>query len=471
MSFRSTGVLCLSAAIGFCVACGGSGSGTNTPPPPVPVSISVQPASVNALVGSTVTFAPTVSGSDNTQVSFKVDEGNNGGVIVANGEYTAPALPGTYHVTVTSVADSTKTARATVTVSDYQNRSDASVNAPALARHGHLALTLDDDSVLLLGGAGDDARMAERYNPRTGIFTATARMNATRGGFAGVTLISGRPLVLGGDAGTPSSPALLRSTELYDPFVGPFSPSGDMVMPRAFHEATVLQGGNVLVTGGMTNDGLVHTTNTAEIYDRRTGTFTLAGPMVYSRQNHTATMLQDGRVLIVGGRSNSCTTRLCNETDTLATAELYDPLTGAFTPAGTMQTARMWHSATPLVDGRVLIAGGFRTGSDDRSVNTYEIFDPVTGVFNKSIPMQLGRNRHTATVLSNGKVLVAGGYSDFPDETDRTEIFDPSLDTVREGGILQTPRKFHSATLLPNGEVLIVGGSLFTSLRSAEFYK
>jgi hypothetical protein len=244
-----------------------------------------------------------------------------------------------------------------------------------------------------------------------------------------------------------------------------------MVMPRAFHEATVLQGGNVLVTGGMTNDGQVHTTNAVEIYNPRTGFFSLIGLMGDSRQDHTATMLQDGRVLIVGGRSNSCTTRLCNETDTLASAELYDPVTGAFTPAGTMQTGRMWHSATLLVDGRVLIAGGFRTGSDDRSVNTYEIFDPNTGGFNKSIPMQLGRNRHTATVLSNGKVLIAGGYADFPDETDRTEIFDPSLDAVLEGGRLQTPRKFHSATRLPNGEVLIVGGSLSTSLRSAEFYK
>src|SRR5882757_4399540 len=101
MSFRTTGVLFLSAAIGFCVACGGSGSGTNTPPPPVPVSISVQPASVNALVGSTVPFAATVTGSDNTQVTYKVDEGNNGGVIAANGGYIAPVLPGTYHVTVT----------------------------------------------------------------------------------------------------------------------------------------------------------------------------------------------------------------------------------------------------------------------------------------------------------------------------------------------------------------------------------
>lgn len=181
------------------------------------------------------------------------------------------------------------------------------------------------------------------------------------------------------------------------------------------------------------------------------GVFTPTGSMTTPRYYHTATPLADGRVLVAGGDNGTGLFA--------ASAEVYDPLAGAFTAVGDMTTPRAYHAAARLVDGKVLIAGG-----DTVSGASAEVYDPVTGMFTPVGDMTIPRGLHTATPLPDGKVLIAGG-----DQT--AEVYDPVTHTFAPVGDMTTARSLHTATPLVNGMVLAAGGSgEEDDLASAEIY-
>jgi Galactose oxidase, central domain/Kelch motif len=182
-------------------------------------------------------------------------------------------------------------------------------------------------------------------------------------------LADGRVLVTGGDraAWTPSED--LASAEIYDPKTGTFSPTGSMSTVRCFHLATLLADGRVLITGG--TDG-ANDLASAEIYNPKTGNFSVASSMAVGRAYQTATRLADGRVLVAGGGGDYTNRQF------LASAEIFDPKTGTFTPTGSMAEARTYHAATLLPDGRVLVTGGYGAVAPLASAETY---DPKTGTF------------------------------------------------------------------------------------------
>ena len=245
--------------------------------------------------------------------------------------------------------------------------------------------------------------------------------------------------------------------------LGIFVPTGSMSQPRENDAATLLANGKVLVAGGA---GLA----SAELYNPQTGKFAATGSMRTTRENFTATLLAGGQVLIAGGLSAPTSAASATATP-LASAELYDPQTGKFSATGSMTTPRYMHSATLLADGKVLIAGGYADLTPD-AVASAELYDPKTGKFSATTgPMTSPRLNHTATLLHNGQVLIAGGEAHNSDTLASAELYDPQAETFSATGSMDTVRAGQTATLLKDGDVLVVGGvGASGNLATAEIY-
>ena len=181
--------------------------------------------------------------------------------------------------------------------------------------------------------------------------------------------------------------------------------------------------------------------------------------MSIPRQAHTSTLLSNGKVLVEGGDSNGFTT----------SAELYDPATGSWAGTGPLNVAREYHTATLLPNGTVLVAGG---SGETGYLNSAELYDPNTGAWSVTGSMTIARERHTAILLPDGKVLVAGGFGSNGSSgfLGSCELYDPATGTWAPAGVLVTAREYHTTTLLPNGKVLVAGGddSSFAPTASAE---
>jgi len=193
------------------------------------------------------------------------------------------------------------------------------------------------------------------------------------------------------------------------------------------------------------------------------GTFTATGNMTTPRQAHSAAALADGRVLIAGGYRFTPGTRRAIPIDT---AELYSPDLGTFGATGRMTTIRYLHSATLLPNGKVLIAGGSSISDFSASLATAELYDPSTGTFTPTGGMKSGRGGHSATLLANGKVLIAGGYDGQAQFSSRcrcsflasAELYDPVTKTFTATGDMTALVAGPIATLLSDGKVWITTG-------------
>ena len=277
-------------------------------------------------------------------------------------------------------------------------------------------------------------------------WTETSGMVTPRGNHLATLLRDGRVLVVGGQTATSNA---TNSAELYDPGSGNFSPTGSAGTGHG--TATLLPDGRVLAVGGFDGSGPTPTVfASAELYDPDSGVWAPTGSMNVPRYSHTATLLADGRVLVAGGQTSATPNAWT------ATAEIYDPATGTWTPTGSMQSPRAWHTATLLPNGKVLVAGG----GDPSTAVTAELYDPRTGTWSSTGTLNTWFTRASATLLPTGKVLLVG--SDTCGYQGQAELYDPATGTWSTAASMVDVHANSTATLRPDGKVLVVGGTTGT---------
>lgn len=319
-------------------------------------------------------------------------------------------------------------------------------------RMAHTATLLPDGKVLVAGGSvdfyGDYTSSAELYDPTAGTWKNTGSLNVGRQNHTATLLPNGKVLVAGGDSSTP----WLDSAELYNPLTQKWSLTKSLHEGRELHTATLLPNGEVLVAGGYngyTNGNLA----SAELYNG--GSWTQAGSLNVARWGHSATLLGNGMVLVAGG---AYYLGPWGPPVVLSSAELYNPYANKWFKTGSMAIARWQHTATLLSDGEVLVVGGRDPNNTNSIGQTAELYNPVIGKWRPTNPMKFSRYLHTATLLKNGQVLVAGGDDADDNSLSSAEIYEPYIEKWQTVSSMNESHEWPSATLLLNGSVLIAGG-------------
>lgn len=408
----------------------------------------------------------------------------------ARNHHTASALPDGRVLVIGGVGNSDNSPPGLEVYLPDRNEWTAG-GAMASVRAAHTATLLPNGKVLVVGGFRGASYPAdcELYDPATYTWSPAGRLSTGRYGHSATLLPSGKVLVAGGGASTvPGDQRFFKyysNAELYDPATNSWSDAGQFHVARFFHTATLQPSGRVLIAGG---EGVHDQLSAAEIYDPATNAWTSEPSLWSSRMNHTATLLDSGVVLVAGGidkvrtvynatselfsdyagkrwsRAGNMHAKRSTHTMTLlqngkvlavggesmwdtVDCELFDPATNLWIPAATPNSGYQEHTANALASGQVLVVGG-------RSAETY---DPISNTWVTVGNFDIARYQHTATVLVSGKVLVVGGTSHGPALRSAT-LFDPVTQNWISAGNLANARYGHTATLLPNGMVHVAGG-------------
>jgi len=313
---------------------------------------------------------------------------------------------------------------------------------------------------------------AALYNPGSGQWTVTGSLATSRRLHTLTVLPNGKVLAAGGFHGHPStSPNILASAELFDPATGTWSPTGSMNTSRCNHNALLLPDGRVLVMGGATElpviDSLV--IGSAEIYDPASGTWTAVAPMIHARASFPAVLLADGKVLVISGIVETG-----GDLVGLTFCEIYDPATDTWTPTTPIGTPNPLESGRPRVgaqavllpDGTVLLTGGHTGGPTNWNYPPFsfvesERYDPATGKWADAASMEIPRDEFRLIRLNSGKVLAIGGleYGGYDAGYQNSEIFDPATGSWGPLIGLTIGRAKFGAVKLADGRVLIAGGA------------
>jgi hypothetical protein len=342
-------------------------------------------------------------------------------------------------------------------------------------RYYHTATLLNTGKVLVAGGQSGGAVLAtaELYDAVSGAFSPTGSLNTGRTEQAAALLLDGKVLVVGG---LDTNGNALAIAEIYDPSTGMFTSTGSMKNPRVAHTATLLPDGRVLVAGGKDASANANVLATAELFDPTTRTFSLAtGAMISPRSLHTATLLNTGKVLVAGGYIPS---------GDLDTAELFDPSSQSFTPTtGNMTVKRSDFTATLLKDGRVLLAGPnppaeifdpstgtfTATGNLPGTPATTRVFGSTATLRTDGTVLSAGGQYDAGCQLPPGPGPIGGGsprWSTFAS----ADLFDPVTGSFSGTGSMSFSRSRHTATLLTNGSVLVTGGIEYTLPARTHYY-
>jgi hypothetical protein len=444
-------------------ACG-DGASPPSPPPPPPdpiVSFTAEPPYVEP--GGTSTLRPVfTAGVGRIQGPLPTPL-----PVVSGGTYPiGPFAQGTLFRLLVVVDGVEYSSEARVPLR-YRERITSATPGDARTRHG--SVTLSDGRILIVGGSSSGSvfwSTSEIHDPATGTFSQAGQLPpATGGADVGraasplVALPGGGALMLGGEINLSDFEAATR-VERWTPAApggpagapaGAWATAGNLTCNRNRHTASLLDGGRVLVAGGIAFGGTALDRD-AELFVLGAGSRQpTGGEMVTRRWGHTATTLPDGRVLLAGGVA-------AGTGEATATAELLDPVAETFTATGALADARAYHAAALLEDGRVLVVGGDNATAG--ILASAELYDPATGSWTRAAgALATARTDVVALRLGSGEVLVAGGLAEGVSATASIELFQPSTGTFRASAQpLPGARTGHRAHLLPDARVLLVGG-------------
>jgi hypothetical protein len=311
-------------------------------------------------------------------------------------------------------------------------------------RGGVVTAQLSDGRLLVVGGGPADA---ELYDPAADAFRP-AGTPASTDWLRAVPLADDRVLLLPGRA--------IRPTEVWDPRTETFSPSGSPLNERGDYLALALPDGRVLVIGGNheRNGQIEGPILDAEVWDPTTGAFTVE-PALAGLAPDTATLLDDGRVLLVGDLARAWGDQHTGESPE-PSAAVWNPSSGALEATDAPSAWRVGSAAARLSDGRVLVVGG--NDWDEESVPDAELYDPTTDAFTPAGSLTAGRFLSTATLLLNGRVLVVGGLGRGDVGTKEAEVWDPISLAFTADATMARRRIEHLAAALPDCGVLVLGG-------------
>lgn len=323
------------------------------------------------------------------------------------------------------------------------------------------ATKLENGNIIVTGGSYRDwsdptyfYSECELYDFRKGIWIDLPDMFMKRVMHCSTLLNDGKVLITGGSTNNMDS---LSSVEMFDPFKLSWLQMSSMKVPRSSHQATLLNNGQVLVTGGLS--GYTERTSTilasVELYDPESNIWKQVADMNTPRSGHTAVLLDDGRVMVLGNLQVDYST------------EIYDPLIDKWTFTDNTHNINTDYRAVKLEDNSILAMGGI-LDVFDRSVYA-ERYDPIKNNWTVLAPLNTGRDNHCATLLADGKVIVTGG-SDNPS----AEIYDIATNSWTLTAGMNIAREYHKTLLLNDGTVLVIGGEMFNegnnNVSSAEIW-
>lgn len=334
-----------------------------------------------------------------------------------------------------------------------------------IGRWGHTTTVLQNDTVLVVGGRkrlsfrGTTVQEGEILPLGSDEWIKTGTLNWERTFHTASLLLDGRVLVAGGTGRVVLAPGEetmwrgnkdLSSAEIYDPKADEWASSPDMIEKRQLAQAITLEDGRVMIIGG--RSGLL-TLATSEVYDPVTNNWNLLSPMLVSRKSHSAITLLDNRILVTGGTEEWAG-------GNLASAEIYDPLKDTWVMVSDMNRSRLGHKSTLLPDGRVLVTGGTIVGEEEflGPETTAEIYDPFIDKWTLITTDLKPRKDHASVALPGGKVLLIGGGNSIGTPVMELELYNPYTNEWSVAGSLPEGRNLLTATILPDGSILIVGG-------------
>jgi len=428
-------------------------------------ALTASPASVT--LGDTVTLTATVT--DNSGGSMGTPTGLvvffDGGTPIGTGMLSGGV--GTFTTSLLAVASHSITAAYEGDTNFKSSTTSSATTETVALRSSATMVALNPATVVVGQQSAVTATVTDSgTNPQGTADTWISTGNPTIGttGSTATLFADGMVLVAGGM----NSGAAVQNAYIYNATSKMFTATtGSLKYARTGATATLLPNGEILIAGGSSDGTAANALNTAELYNPVAGTFTVAGSgsgsvTTAARFGQTATLLTNGQVLIAGGENGSGPT-------VLASAELYNPTTDSFTATGTLGTGRYGAAGALLASGKVLLVGG--TGSSG-ALTSAELFDPTgnsnAGAFSPTGSLGTARTGATTTVLLNGNVLIAGGSSDASTPLNTAEIYDPNAAMFTPSNSTLSAARFNgTATLLPNGMVLLIGG---TTGQTAELY-